>query len=235
MYQAMNAHPVTLIVVMIALLVTPLYLFATYVLSGASLRKGLVLAGLFLVWGAVMVWFCLAQVHQGFGALGQLVTPVCWLMPSLLLVVFRRRALSEPLSQRLLVGLQSFRVIGGVFLFEYARGNLPGVFAFPAGLGDIAVGLLAVGLVWRYRKADRLPRWGIVAVLLLGVADFIAAFFFGFTSSQGPQQLFTHDALHDPLVFPVGMIPLFLVPYAIFFHTLSWLILRQDKQTNTDQ
>lgn len=238
MYILMNAHPLTLMIVMLAVMVTPAYVLATYVFSGASPRRGLALAAVFWVWGAVITWFCLAQVHEDMGMLGQLVTPTLWATPSLLLVIPGVRAwlLDKPLSQRWLVGLQTFRVIGGVFLIEYSRGNLPGVFAYPAGLGDIAVGVLAAWLVWHYRKADHLPRWGIVAVLVLGMTDFVGAFFFGFTSSAGPQQLFTHGALHDPLVFPTGLIPLFLVPYAIFFHTLSWLTLRrEDRHTPSFQ
>ena len=229
MYTLMDAHPLTLIIIMSSVMVTPFYLLATYVFSGASPTKGLILGALFLVWGAVMAWFVLAQVHEGWGPLGQLVTAVCWVTPSVLLVAFRGWVLSDPLDQRWLVGLQVFRVIGGVFLIEYARGNLPGVFAYPAGIGDIAVGLLAAWLLLTYGKRGRLPAWGVLAVLVLGVADFIGAIFFGTTSSDGPIQLFTHDALHDPLVFPVGMIPLFLVPYAIFFHTLSWLTYRQQR------
>ena len=57
----------------------------------------------------------------------------------------------------------------------------------------------------------------------LGMADFVSAFFFGITSSAGPLQLFHPDVTNNLLLFPTGMIPLFLVPYAIFFHTLSWL------------
>src|SRR2546422_122788 len=39
--------------------------------------------------------------------------------------------------------LQSGRVIGVVFLTLYALGLLPGIFALPAGLGDVAIGLTA--------------------------------------------------------------------------------------------
>ena len=225
MYTLMDAHPLTLVVVMSAMLVVPFYLFAPYVFSGASARTGAILASIFVAWGALMTWFCLAQVHEGWGPLGQLITPVLWITPSLLLFFFRDWALAKPLSQRWLIGLQIWRVIGFVFLIEYARGNLPGVFAFPAGLGDVAVGLLAALVLWCYRNAKALPHLGIVTVLVVGIVDFMGAIFFGTTSSSGPIQLFTHDALHDPLVFPTGLIPLFLVPYAIFFHTLSWLTL----------
>lgn len=235
-YQIMDASPVTVTVVMSSMLVTPFYLLATYVFSGdsprAGARKGAIMASLFVAWGAVMIWFCLAGVPGRLGPLGNLVVPVCWLTPSLVLLVFRDWALAEPLSQRWLVGLQVWRVIGGVFLIEFARGNLPGAFAYPAGIGDILVGLLAIVALVKARGGAPGPTM-IRAVLILGMLDFAGAFFFGITSSEGPVRLFEHDARSTVLTFPVGMIPLFLVPYAIFFHTLSWLTLRRSLRGGT--
>jgi len=50
------------------------------------------------------------------------------------------------------------------------------------------------------------------------VFSFISAFFFGITSSEGPLQVFHPAITNNLILFPTGMIPLFLVPYAIFFH-----------------
>ncbi|MEQ9606445.1 MAG: hypothetical protein RLN99_02135 [Kiloniellaceae bacterium] len=227
MYEPMDAHPITLIVIMAALLVTPFYLLCTYVFSGASARKGALAGGAFLIWGAAMTWFCLAGILQGLGPLGSLVVPVCWLTPSLILLLRRDWFLDTPLSQRWLIGLQLWRVIGGVFLIEMVGGNIPGVFAYPAGLGDILVAAVAATVLIFYRNRDEVPRAAVLLVFCLGVADFLSAFFFGFTSSVGPQQLFFPAVANNSLMFPTGMIPLFLVPYAIFFHTLSILALRQ--------
>jgi hypothetical protein len=70
----------------------------------------------------------------------------------------------------------------------------------------------------------------VIAMLALGIADFVSAFFFGFFSSAGPQQLLFPEVPNRALLFPTGLIPLFLVPYAIAFHTLSWLTLRRQRQ-----
>ena len=64
-------------------------------------------------------------------------------------------------------------------------------------------------------------------VIAAGVLDFLSAFFFGFGSSETPVQIFFPEVPNDLIVFPTGLIPLFLVPYAIFFHTLSWLSYRK--------
>ncbi|MGP1273215.1 MAG: hypothetical protein ACTS22_07765 [Phycisphaerales bacterium] len=225
-YALMDASPMTVMIVTAAMLVTPLYLLATFVFSGASARTGLVLASLWLVWGAVMTWVCLAGVPGSLGFAGNLIVPVCWVVPSALLVGFRGRVLAEPLSQKWLVGLQLWRAIGGVFLIELGRGNLPAAFAWPAGLGDLLAAALALTALWASRGRRVSDRW-IVAVIVFGMADFVSALFFGITSGDGPVQLFEHDASSGVLVYPTGLIPLFLVPYAIFFHTLSWLSMRR--------
>jgi hypothetical protein len=111
-----------------------------------------------------------------------------------------------------------------------AHKNIPGIFAYPAGIGDILVALVALAMLLCYRKVEPIPRRPIFLVIGLGVADFLSAFFFGFTSSETPLQLFYPPVTNNVIVFPTGMIPLFLVPYAIFFHVLSALnYARHDK------
>ncbi|MEA5522362.1 hypothetical protein [Limnoraphis robusta] len=230
-----NAHPATVIIIAGAVMVTPFHALATYVFSGASARKGLIIGAAFLVFGAVMAWVCLGNVPARGGPAGGAIVGVAWILPSAVLIAFRRWFLAEPLSQKWLVGLQIWRVIGGLFLLEMARGHIPGSFAYPAGLGDIAVGVLALWVLLAHRKRPDIARRGVLAVLALGVLDFLGAFFFGNTSMPGPMQLFPSDRPNLLLQYPTGMIPLFLVPYAIFFHTLSWLTLRQQAATPTQR
>ncbi len=222
MYTLLDSHIVTIVVIVGSIMVTPLYIFATFVFSDASKAKGLILSIAFLLFGAFMFWVCLSNIADKVGAIGQLIVPTAWFLPSLLLYLAKDWVLSEPLSQKWLVGLQVFRIIGGVFLIEMVLGNIPGIFAYPAGVGDIAVGLLAGATLLIYQNA-RIPTTLIFLVLILGVSDFLSAFFFGFTSSDSSLQLFFPEVENRTLLFPTGMIPFFLVPYAIFFHMLSLL------------
>jgi len=48
---------------------------------------------------------------------------------------------------RLVTGIQAWRFAGLGFLALYAHGVLPGRFAWPAGLGDIAIGVTAPWVV----------------------------------------------------------------------------------------
>jgi len=231
MYTIMNASPLTLMIIMASMMVTPFYVCATYVASKASFRKGMLIASCLLVWGAIMTWVCLAEIPRSLGLLGALIIPVCWAAPTLALFLRRQWFLDKPLSQRWLVALQMWRVIGAVFLVEMARRNLPGIFAYPAGIGDVLVAVVAATTLLRYRRVAEPPRGAILLVIGCGLLDFMSAFFFGFTSSAGPMQLFFPTVPNHSLLFPTGMIPLFLVPCALFFHALSGLTLRQGART----
>jgi hypothetical protein len=221
MNNLFDAHPLTLIAIMGTMLVTPLYVYALFVRSGASEKTGLVLAVSWLLWGALAAWICLWDIPGALGLPGALIVPAAWILPSALIWIFRKRLLVHPLSMKGIIALQIFRVIGGVFLIEMERGHLPGIFAYPAGWGDILAGLVALFVVVIYWKKPTVSHWAVYLVLAVGMLDFLSAFFFGFTSNRGPLHLFAQDFENQLIAFPTGMIPLFLVPYALFFHILS--------------
>lgn len=223
MYVVTSAHALTVILIVGAIMVAPIYVLATYVFSGASRTKGLQIGLGFLAFGSLMFWVCLNDLPRRLGLAGNLIIPAAWILPSLTLYLWRDWFLTERLSQKWLVGLQLFRMIGSVFLIEMALGNIPGIFAYPAGVGDVAVAFVALGVLFRYRGSERIGGSAVFLVIGLGVMDFASAFFFGFTSSETPVQLFFPAVENAVVLFPTGMIPLFLVPYAIFFHTLSAL------------
>lgn len=227
MYALTDASPITIVVVVAAFLVTPFYALATYTFSGASRRKGLRIGAAWLVLGAFMFWVCLADIPRRLGLAGNLIVPVMWIAPSLILVVRREWFVERWLCQKWLIGLQLWRAIGGVFLIEMGRGNIPGIFAYPAGLGDLAVAAIAAAVLILYWNVQPFPAGAVYLVIAAGVLDFLSAFLFGFGSSETPIQIFFPDVPNNVIVFPTGLIPLFLVPYAIFFHTLSWLSYRK--------
>ena len=83
----------------------------------------------------------------------------------------RRLLAAVPL--RRLIGVQVYRVAGGVFIFAWASGRMPAAFALPAGLGDIAVGVTAPIVAVRLdehstRSVARAVLWNI-----LGIADLV--------------------------------------------------------------
>lgn len=125
------------------------------------------------------------------------------------------------------MALQIFRLIGAVFILEMFRGNIPTSFALPAGIGDIIVGFFALFIVLRFKE---IPNYALVLLIVIGLADFSSAFFFGFTSFPGPTQLFAFGFDNQTNLFPTGMIPFFLVPYAIVFHILSVINFKKQQR-----
>src|SRR4029077_6424274 len=71
-----------------------------------------------------------------------------------------------------LIGLQVYRVFGGIFLVGWARGVVPGIFGLPAGIGDVTTGLLALPVAYYLasRNGDAV-RSGI-AWNIFGLFDF---------------------------------------------------------------
>lgn len=130
------------------------------------------------------------------------------------------RIVGPGLEQTWLIGLQLFRAIGLVFLLEWTRGNLPAIFAHPAGWGDLAAALAALAVLVHFRGRSIPPR-AAYFVAAIGIADVINAFFFGFLSSPTPLQLFAFDRPNRVIEYPTGLIPMFLITLALCFHVLS--------------
>jgi hypothetical protein len=112
------------------------------------------------------------------------------------------------------------------------QGEMPAAFALPAGIGDVAVGLLALpAALWVSSGKPVGLRIGILWNLL-GLADFLVAIAMGMTTSPGRFQVFALDHPNAQLgTFPTVMIPAFAVPNSIILHGLSlWQLRRLGKR-----
>ncbi len=144
------------------------------------------------------------------------------LLPSL-------RAWVASLDLALVIGAQTFRVVGAVFLMLWGLGQLPTVFALTAGLGDIAVGAFA--LVATLAVLRRAAGWQSRArtLVVVGLLDFIAAFATGILSGEGYPLLLAGEA--PPVLIqqlPLALIPTFGVPLFIILHLIAWQKLRHE-------
>ena len=141
-------------------------------------------------------------------------------------ILYRRSTLLRRLvasaSQSSLVGIQIYRLEGVIFLVLLAGGYMPGVFAAPAGIGDTAVGVLALPIAWAYARRWRGSTGLVRAWNLLGIADLVVAVTTGFLSSPSPVQALAFDNPNTLITaFPLVMIPVFLVPLAVLLHLAS--------------
>ncbi len=173
MFEPLDGHVLTVIPLVASIMLVPLYTLGVYVFSGASPKKGMQIGSAFLLWGSLMFWVNLSDIPDYLGRAGSLITPLSWLLPSLILYWKRNWFLSQQLSQNWLIGLQVLRLVGVLFLFEMILGHIPGVFAYPAGLGDIFVALVALRVLLAYRKSERIPKAGIFLVIGLGAGDWV--------------------------------------------------------------
>ena len=119
----------------------------------------------------------------------------------------------------------TLRVIGVAFLIALALGTLPAVFALPAGLGDIAVGISAPFIARRLARGDRT---GAVWFNVLGLLDLVVAVSIGFLAGLGPAQLLpVSPSTVEVTLLPLALIPSTAVPLALALHIRSLLRLRR--------
>jgi hypothetical protein len=141
------------------------------------------------------------------------------------LLIWRSSILSrvvEVLPRHWVIAVQLYRVEGVIFLVLYAFGLLPGVFALPAGAGDVATGLLALNIAINATRGAELRSRTVLLWNIFGIADLIVALTTGFFSSPSPIQRFAFDHPNQLIsMFPLVLIPTFLVPLAILLHIIS--------------
>ena len=197
-------------------------------------------------WGlsAIIVgWFIVAVVTSLAGSYGAAARRVPTIQYGLLIPILVGLLLfwQWPLLRRVLaivpndwiVGIQFYRTLGVSFLILYAVGRLPGLFALPAGLGDVSVGLLAPLVASAYARssdgtARRVRLWN-----LLGIADLVIAVTTGFLTSPSPLQLAAFDLPNVLItIFPLVLIPVYMVPLSVLLHFASLHQLRHAEIKN---
>jgi hypothetical protein len=131
--------------------------------------------------------------------------------------------------QQWLVSVQLYRALGVIFLILYAAGKLPGLFARPAGVGDIAIGLLAPVVGFAYAQAQRKAAGLVAAWNVLGILDLIVAVGTGFMTAPSLLQPFEVQPTSELIsVLPMVLIPIYLVPLSIVLHLASLAKLRRE-------
>ena len=127
-----------------------------------------------------------------------------------------------------LVGLQVYRVLGGIFLVGWARGVIPGIFALPAGIGDVTTGLLALPVAYLLVSRNGDGVRPAIAWNIFGLLDFTIAIGIGLATAPGPLQVIVPSIPNTGVgLYPAVLIPAFAVPSSILLHVLSLRQLRR--------
>jgi hypothetical protein len=128
-------------------------------------------------------------------------------------------------NQRHLILLNLWRLVGVVFLVLMANGQMPALWALPAGTGDVIVGATAP---WIARHVDTHEgKRRAIIFTVFGMADLVVAVGLGVMTSPGPAHVFrTTPTSELATEFPLALVPTFLVPLAFTLHVISlWQLL----------
>ncbi len=121
----------------------------------------------------------------------------------------------------------TWRIGGIVFVILYQQGALPGVFALPAGWGDISIGVTAPVVAWYWKRP--FPRKTFIAWNVLGSLDLMMAVSLGVLASATPVGVLAGDVTTRLMgKFPLSLIPTFFVPLLLIFHIISLSRVRKE-------
>jgi hypothetical protein len=126
-----------------------------------------------------------------------------------------------------LIALQVYRIFGGIFLANWVNGTIAGAFAWPAGIGDMLTGIMALPVALRLASGAENGRSAAIAWNIFGLFDFAVAITMGTLSAPGPLQIFGLDIPASLVAYPIVLIPAFAVPSSILLHALSIRQLRR--------
>lgn len=184
----------------------------------------------------LVLWFI---VSYGLGSLdvfermyGSPLVPMLAFAPPLLFMRLASRskllgAAVDLLPNHWLVAIQTYRVLGIIFLLLFMEGRMPPEFAIPSGVGDLLVGGTAA--VVAFLLARRSPGHAGLARAwnYVGVTDLVVAVTMGAITAPTLIQLLAFDAPNDLIIsYPLVTVPTFAVPFALLLHLLSLRILR---------
>jgi hypothetical protein len=127
-----------------------------------------------------------------------------------------------------MAGIQAWRFGGLGFIALYAYGVLPGLFAWPAGLGDMAIGVTAPLVILALRRQPAFAAGRFFRVWnLLGILDLVVAVGLGALSAVLGIGISAEITTFPMGKMPLVLVPTFLVPLFFMLHLASLLQARR--------
>lgn len=191
-------------------------------------------SGRFVLAGTAGAWVGLAGAVAGAGALSN--PPTVLAMFGTPLVAIIALALGFPAVRRaltaiplpLLIGLNIFRLGGGLFVLLAVAGRLSGPFPYLAGWGDFVTGALAIPVAALAANETRFRDRLILAWNSFGMLDLIVAVTLGLISRNGSPLQLIHAGVGTAAMqtLPWAFIPTVLVPFFLVVHAIVFAQLR---------
>jgi len=175
-----------------------------------------------LIWFSAVSWLAARGAFASGPGRPPAAVAIAFATPILLFLLAMRvspawRARVVSIPPVFLIAVNGWRFVGLGFLMAWAEGLLPGGFAWPAGLGDIAMAATAPFVAARVASDDRFRFGGVfLAWNLFGIADFLDAVFWG--------TLYSWPGFTSPVTtalmqrHPFALIPCFFVPLVAMAH-----------------
>jgi hypothetical protein len=180
-------------------------------------KYGKITAGLLVVWFVAVFWASAAHLFLNplaqFGVGVAVAATVPLIVFSLWFAAsegFRNFALS--VDPKILTSVQVWRIVGFTFVLLQARNVLPAIFAWPAGYGDMFIGVTAGFAAWKL--AEPAHRGTFIFWQALGILDLVSL---GTTARLLDPQGASMAAM---TVLPLSLIPTFFVPLFMMLHVI---------------
>ncbi|MDH2351692.1 MFS transporter [Bradyrhizobium sp. SSUT112] len=205
---------------------------STDLTPGQRQATWLVLMVPFTVW-ATVAWTAAINGAFRVGTSALPLLPAAILLPVIvgapvLLLSKRVGQLLDAMPPTWLIALQLYRIFGSQWLVYWLWGVMPGLWALPAGTGDVLTGLFAVPAAIALATGTAEGRKAAMLWNIFGLADLAVAITLGMTMSPGPFQLIIPEGPAMAVdTFPNVLTPAFVVPSSILLHMLSLRQLRR--------
>jgi len=147
-------------------------------------------------------------------------------LSGLLLLAYRTSDQLRPwvdgLDFRALVALHLTRFVGIYFLYLESRDRVPAVF-FEAGVGDIVVAVLALGVVF----APLAPALRLRAITIWNVIGLVDILYV--VANAGRLAVTAPEGMREFMQLPLSLLPTFLVPLIIATHVIIFIRLHRER------
>jgi hypothetical protein len=185
----------------------------------SSRDYGKLAIGILAVWFVFAIAASAAHVFKAMGEMPPIALGLAAIVPVVLFGIWFRasagfREFLLSLDPRTLTIVQSWRFAGFAFVALYVYGVLPGIFANPAGWGDIFIGLTAPWVALKLAQPGH--KTGFVVWNALGMLDLVNAVALG-AASRLLNPALTAGAM---TVLPLSIVPTFLVPLFFILHVI---------------
>jgi hypothetical protein len=176
------------------------------------------------IFADLLVWFALALISSAWWlktASAPAIAIIVWSLTGIVMLLWWCvpivRSWVDSLPLRVLIALHLCRFVGFYFLVLSRDGRLPRAFAFPAGIGDVAVAIGALMLLSvpsLMRSPPTIAVWNII-----GLTDILFVVFQALRC--GLSDWGSMAALRE---LPLAILPTFAVPLILVSHV--WIFVR---------